>query len=122
MQLKIRDLCVLELWDAMAEGAMEKVEFLLAAGVDPNAQYYELESNLPDPLNDSPIGDERILPSVYFWGNSWALLPLVAGEDPASCMGTYTHAEKMATTAHLVKALLEYGGDPYALFLQHFHL
>jgi hypothetical protein len=49
MQLQIRDLGILELWDAMAEGAMEKVEFLLAAAADPNARYYELYSEPSDP-------------------------------------------------------------------------
>lgn len=37
-------------------------------------------------------------------------------------MGTYTHAEKKAITARLMKALLQHGADPYALSHQHFHL
>lgn len=79
MQLQIRDLGVLELWDAMAEGIIEKVEFLLAAGVDPNARYYVLESEPSKPPNDSPNSDERIFPPIYFWDNTGALPLRVPG-------------------------------------------
>ena len=122
MQLQIQDVGVLELWDAMADGAIEKVEFLLAAGVDPNARYYELECKPSEPPNDSPNGDERIFPPIYFWDNTGALPLRIAGENPASSMGTYTHTEKKAMTARLMDALLQHGANPYALSRQHFHL
>lgn len=84
-----------ELWDAMAEGAMEKVEFLLAAGVDPNARYYELGSELSDPPNDSLPSAMKNCPSHLLLGQHWGFPTTDCRGEPSRLHGhIYTRREK----------------------------
>lgn len=105
----VQNFDALDLWDAVLQGSMQRVECLLAAGVDPNARFDGSSSPLSIVEEDWASADKSAYPPVIY---------LDCNEVPAlRCVGECASRDK-ATLARIMNALLQYGADPYALFRQ----
>ncbi|KAL2004775.1 hypothetical protein VTN00DRAFT_3303 [Thermoascus crustaceus] len=100
----------LDLCDAAAQCAVDRLEQLLAAGVDPNARPNDANPSLSEVDEDWASSDKSSQPLIFFDARSeWHALRLAA-ED-----GTYPKKPDMA---RMLTALLRQGADPYAQFRQ----
>lgn len=114
MLLRIQNIDALDLFDAATKGNIDRVESLLASGVDPNARWDDLAFPLSAAADDDDWASRE----------KSARPPIVFGdftETPA--LGLVSQDVKRSypdkqTTARIMTALLQHGADPYALYRQ----
>ncbi|KAJ5081193.1 hypothetical protein N7456_013431 [Penicillium angulare] len=109
MRVQIRDFAVLELCRAAGKQNVRRVEDLLAAGVDPNGRFDDLESVFSGVEEGWASGEKNALPPKFFEDES---------EEPPLYGAIRRGGRDKTCITRLVKALLEHGADPYALFRQ----
>ncbi|KAJ5798294.1 uncharacterized protein N7503_007590 [Penicillium pulvis] len=115
MQWQVRNLAALDLCHATGQGWVNRVESLLASGVDPNARFDDSESVI-SALADDEVHDVKytLPPHVDFQATEMPALRRAARDawvqTPEMC--------DLPKTAHLMTTLLKHGADPYALFRQ----
>lgn len=114
MRDNIQNLAVLDLCDAAAEADVDRVETLLASGVDPNARFDDVPSPLFGVADDWASIEKSTHPPVPYDDDT--VLPALrrAAHDLQS-------RDRSAVT-RIMTALLQHGADPYALFRQSIHV
>ncbi|KAJ5156893.1 uncharacterized protein N7482_007993 [Penicillium canariense] len=115
MHLHIRNLAALDLSHATAKGWVNRVESLLASGVDPNALFHGEEPTIAAQADNAALDENATQPpQVYSEPTEMpALRRAVRDSDP-----DIPKRADLSRTARLMKTLLEHGADPYALFRQ----
>lgn len=114
MRLQIRNVPALDLCDAAAEGSVDRVESLLASGVDPNARFDDLDSVLSGVAEDWASDEKSAQAPIFFPDHTeWPALRR-ATEDT----GVRYAVPDEPKTMRLMTALLQHGADPYAVFRQ----
>lgn len=114
MRLEVRDVAALELCEAAEEGCIDRVESLLAAGVDPNARFDDLDSVFSGVAEDWASEERSAKPPLFHFDQTEQPALRRATEVSQSTRG---YIDKSKTT-HLMTALLQHGADPYALYRQ----
>lgn len=113
IKLQIKNLAALDLSNAISQGWVNRVESLLASGVDPNALFHGEEaalSALPD--DAAPEENTTHPPQFYSEPTEWpALRQAVRDYD-----GGPKEVCDLAKTKSLMTTLLKHGADPYGLF------
>lgn len=110
---EVRDVAALDLWEAVRTGCIDRVESFLAAGVDPNARFDNLESVFSGVAEDWASEEKTAPPLFHFDLTELPALRRAAGES--ECADGYIDKPK---ATHLMTALLQHGADPYALYRQ----
>lgn len=114
MRLEIKNLAALDLSHATAEGWVNRVESLLAAGVDPNALYHG-EDVLAGPHDEDALNENATqLPHFYSEPTEMPALRRALRDYG----GNIREGRDLAKTAVLMTTLLKHNADPYALFRQ----
>ncbi|KAJ5248065.1 hypothetical protein N7524_012025 [Penicillium chrysogenum] len=114
MLLEVRDIAALELYEAVGEGRIDRVESLLAAGVEPNARFDNLESVFTGVAEDWASEGKSSRPPLFNLDQTeQPALRRATGESEGSC----SYLDKPKAT-RLMNALLQHGADPYALYRQ----
>jgi ankyrin repeat protein len=119
MRLRVRDFGVLELCEAAGEGRLERVENLLALGVDPNARFDDLQSVLEGVEVDWASGEKNTLPPRFH--NDFTEEPPLRWVSLQERGASWSRPDKTKTT-RLMSVLLQHGADPYALYRQRIRL
>ncbi|CAG8908820.1 unnamed protein product [Penicillium egyptiacum] len=109
MLLEVRDVAALELWEAVEEGRIDCVESLLAAGVDPNARFDDLESVFSGVAEDWASEEKSAKPPLFNPDQT---------EQPALHRASTCGYLNKPKATHLMTALFQHGADPYALYRQ----
>lgn len=119
MRLQVQNFDVLELCEAAGEGRLERVERLLAIGVDPNARFDGLQSVLEGVEDDWASGEKNTLPPRFH--NDYTEEPPLRRVSVQERGGSWSRPDKAKIT-RLMRILLQHGADPYALYRQHIRL
>lgn len=114
MLLRVQNINALDLCDAAAKGDVDRVESLLASGVDPNARWDDLAFPLSAAADDDDWAsrEKSARPPIVFCDFTETLSLGLASQD-----GKSSYPDKR-TTARIMTALLQHGADPYALYRQ----
>ncbi|KAF9250436.1 hypothetical protein LCP9604111_3338 [Penicillium roqueforti] len=111
---EVQDIAALELYEAVGEGRIDRVESLLAAGVDPNARFDNLGSVFTGVAEDWANEEKSARPPLFNPDQTeQPSLRRATGESEGSC----SYLDKPKAT-RLMNALLKHGADPYALYRQ----
>lgn len=109
MLLEVRDVAALELWEAVGDGRIDCVKSLLAAGVNPNARFDDLESVFSGVAEDWASEEKSAKPPLFNPDQT---------EQPALRRASTCGYPDKPKATHLMTALLQHGADPYALYRQ----
>ncbi|KAJ5196985.1 hypothetical protein N7449_007464 [Penicillium cf. viridicatum] len=109
MLLEVRDVAALELWEAVGDGRIDCVKSLLAAGVDPNARFDDLESVFSGVAEDWASEEKNAKPPLFNPDQT---------EQPALRRASTCGYLNKPKATHLMTALLQHGADPYTLYRQ----
>lgn len=115
MELQIRDLPALDLCHATAEGWENRVESLLASGVDPNARFDDSAPVLFGLADDGAREIKATQPPQFCFEATE--MPALRRAARDSGVDTSENCD-LAKTERLMTTLLKHGADPYALFRQ----
>ncbi|KAJ9483663.1 hypothetical protein VN97_g9733 [Penicillium thymicola] len=110
---QVDNITALELCDAATNGSVDRVESLLASGVDPNVGFDELASALSEVADDWASGEKSTCPPILFFDHTEAPALRRAAQD-----GNAKVVKNRGRAAQIMTTLLQHGADPYALFRQ----
>ncbi|OQE01298.1 hypothetical protein PENSOL_c004G08699 [Penicillium solitum] len=110
---QVDNITALELCDAATHGSVDRVESLLASGVDPNVGFDELASALPGVADDWATVEKSTCPPILFFDHTEAPALRRAAQD-----GNSKTIKNRGRAAQIMTTLLQHGADPYALFRQ----
>ncbi|KAJ5955106.1 hypothetical protein N7501_009385 [Penicillium viridicatum] len=110
---QVDNITALELCDAATHGSLDRVESLLASGVDPNVGFDELASALSGVADDWASVEKSTCPPILFFDHTEAPALRRAAQD-----GNAKAIKNRGRAAQIMTTLLQHGADPYALFRQ----
>lgn len=116
MLLQVQNIDALDLCDAATKGDVDRVESLLASGVDPNArwEYYDFASSPAAVEHDWASREKSARPPIVFSDRTMGPALRCASQME------YMYPDKQKAS-HIMTALLQHGADPYGLFMQPIH-
>ncbi|KAJ5157651.1 uncharacterized protein N7482_008751 [Penicillium canariense] len=113
MKLQIKNIAALDLGNAISQGWVNRVESLLASGVDPNALFHGKEAALSALPDDATLEENATQPpQFYSEPTEWPALRQAVRDY----FGGSQEMGDLARTKVLMTTLLKHGADPYGLF------
>lgn len=110
---QVDNITALELCDAATNGSVDRVESLLASGVDPNVGFDGLASTLSEVADDWASVEKSTCSPILFFDHTEAPALRRAAQD-----GNAKAVKNRGRAAQIMTILLQHGADPYAMFRQ----